>query len=139
MRLPGISETVGLNLPQLVDAGLVAICAKAGAEKKTGQDQPSFFVLDRFLAKFDVLMKGRPELANEYPIPVGLWRSKDVFKTLEKIRCAEFVSPIERLGKEGTDARASGIQPSILDARVQAERWRSLSGGLLAGLVRCAG
>jgi hypothetical protein len=59
------SETVGLNLPQLVDAGLVAVCATSGTEKKTGQDQPSLFVLDRFLATFDVLVKGRPELPNE--------------------------------------------------------------------------
>jgi hypothetical protein len=92
--LAWVSEAVGLNLPQLVDPGLVAICAETGTEKKSGEDQPGFLVLDRFLATFNVLVKGRPELANEYPVPIGLWCSKSLFETLEKIGCTELVAPI---------------------------------------------
>ena len=60
--LSRIEETVGPQLPKLIDADGIALGAKSWPQKETCQNQPGFLVINGSLAVVDLLVEGLPEL-----------------------------------------------------------------------------
>jgi hypothetical protein len=131
-----ICETVGMKPPEFVDPGAIPRGAESGAKKKSGKDQPGFFVFDRLFAARDALVQHRPERANEHPVPIGFGQSKDFLEAFEKVGGREFVPPIERPGKERLNACPSRFQPGRINSGINGGLFTSVTLFFFARFVR---
>src|SRR6516165_4231582 len=115
----GMRGAIRLHAPKIIDPRFVSVATESWPEKKAGQNQPGFLMLNRARPIGIAVQERLPERSNENPIPFSLRRSEDSFKALEKIGCSQLVAPIKRTRENCLNACLRGFKANLLNSRVE--------------------